>query len=320
MKKAITLLFSCALALYSLQLCGMPPCFANDSTEFKACLSGNATNIKIMADFTVHLTGFSLKGVTVDIGSRSLTITGNPSLDSTTVFNTSGAEGELIIITPGGTYVFKENTVHGGINLDFLNETLIFPLYVESLYEAIAQAMILPVTWGTFSATLSQQAVVLEWTSATELNNDKFIIESSADGELFHSLGQLKGAGTSSEAKRYRFVHRNPSAGINYYRLKQVDFDGTYAFSKVLAIDAPGNPTLLAFPNPVKDRLYLQYDYAQGPSQIQVLDALGRRIAVNIGGEAGNYDIQLPSDLPRGAYWLRVVRKGAVQAVTVMKE
>ena len=82
-------------------------------------------------------------------------------------------------------------------------------------------------------------------------------------------------------------------------------------------------PTTLPYwlsPTRSKIELYLQYDHAQGPSQIQLLDALGRRIALNIGGETGNYDIQVPSDLPRGAYWLRVVRKGAVQAVTVMKE
>ncbi len=187
MKKAITLLFSCALALASLPLYAMMPCMASDSTQFKACLSSNATEIQIQADFTVHLTGFSLEGVTIKIGSNTLTITGNPALDSNTKFNTSGAAGELIIITPGGTFLFKENTVHGGIDLDFLNETVTFPLLAETLYEAITQAMILPVTWGPFSATLSQQAVVLEWATATELNNDKFIIESSSDGELFHS-------------------------------------------------------------------------------------------------------------------------------------
>ena len=319
MKKVYTLLLTCALLICSIQLFGVA-CKASDSTQFKACLSGNATIIQVKANITVNLTGFSLKGVTIDVGSNTLTITGNPSLDSTTKFDVSGAAGELIIITPTGTYLFKQNTVMGGIGLNFLNSALISPMFAATLYEAVTQAAILPVTWGPFSATLNQQAVVLEWATATELNNDKFIIESSATGELFQAIGQLKGAGTSSEAKRYRFVHRNPVAGTNYYRLKQVDFDGRSAYSKVLAIDAPGTPGLLAFPNPVKDRLYLQYDYAQGPSQIQLLDALGRRIALNIGGEAGNYDIQVPSDLPRGAYWLRVVRKGAVQAVTVMKE
>ena len=319
MKKVNTLVLTCALLLCSINLFGVT-CKASDSTQFKACLSSNATNIQIMADFTVHLTGFSLKGVTVNIGSRSLTITGNPGLDSTTVFNTSGTSGELIIITPGGTYLFKENTVQGGIDLAFLNSTLHFPLYVETLYEAIVQAMILPVTWGPFSANLNQQAVVLEWATTTELNNDKFVIENSSSGELFYPIGQLKGAGTSSEAKRYRFVHRNPSAGTNYYRLKQVDFNGSYAYSKVLAVEAPGKVDILLFPNPASDQFYLQYPISNGPSQIQLFDALGRRIKTSIAGYTGNYEVKLPESLVGGTYWLKIECGGKVQTLAIVKQ
>lgn len=319
MKKVNTLILTCTLLICSINLFGVN-CKASDSTQFKACLSSNANNIQIMDDFTVHLTGFSLKGVTINIGSNTLTITGNPSLDSTTVFNTSGAAGALIIITPGGTYMFKENTVKGGFDLDFLNKTLHFPLYVGTLYEAIIQAMILPVTWGTFSASLNQQAVVLEWTTNTELNNDKFVIESSSSGELFYPIGQLKGAGTSSEAKRYRFVHRNPSAGTNYYRLKQVDFNGSYAYSKVLAVEALDKINLLLFPNPAKDQFYLQYPISNGPSQIQLFDGLGRRIKTSITGDTGNYEVKLPESLAGGTYWLKVERGGKVQTLAIVKQ
>lgn len=319
MKKVNTLILTCTLLICSINLFGVN-CKASDSTQFKACLSNNANNIQIMDDFTVHLTEFSLKGVTINIGSNTLTITGNPSLDSTTVFNTSGAAGALIIITPGGTYMFKENTVKGGFDLDFLNKTLHFPLYVGTLYEAIIQAMILPVTWGTFSASLNQQAVVLEWTTNTELNNDKFVIESSSSGELFYPIGQLKGAGTSSEAKRYRFVHRNPSAGTNYYRLKQVDFNGSYAYSKVLAVEALDKINLLLFPNPAKDQFYLQYPISNGPSQIQLFDGLGRRIKTSITGDTGNYEVKLPESLAGGTYWLKVERGGKVQTLAIVKQ
>lgn len=319
MKKANTLLLTCALLVCSIQLYGMA-CQASDSTEFKACLSSNATEIQIMADFTVHLTGFSLKGVTIKIGSKTLTITGNPSLDSTTKFNTSGTAGELIIITPEGTYLFKENINQGGFNLDFLNNAVVFPLLAGTLYEAITQAMILPVTWGTFSANLNQQAVVLEWTTNTELNNDKFVIENSSSGELFYPIGQLKGAGTSSEGKRYRFVHHNPSAGTNYYRLKQVDFNGSYAYSKILAVEALGKADMLLFPNPTKDQFYLQYPISNGPSQIQLFDALGRRIKTSITGDTGNYEVKLPESLAGGTYWLKIERGGKVQTLPIIKQ
>lgn len=79
-------------------------------------------------------------------------------------------------------------------------------------------------------------AVLLTWETVTESNNDFFDVERSADGHTFASIGQVKGNGTSSTAQAYRFLDKNPRPGINYYRLRQVDYDDRAEYSDMVNI------------------------------------------------------------------------------------
>lgn len=179
---------------------------------------------------------------------------------------------------------------------------------------------VLPVSLSALDLELKNQAVELSWQTSTELNNAKFIIETTAQGETFQPLGEVAGAGTTTEPQSYTFTHHTPSAGINYYRLKQVDFDGTFEYSKVIAIEAAGSQDILAFPNPAREKITLQYDQSKGAGNIQLLDGLGRRIQARITGYVGNYEVTLPESLARGTYWLKVERGGKVQTLPVVKE
>jgi hypothetical protein len=87
-----------------------------------------------------------------------------------------------------------------------------------------------------------------------------------------------------------------------------------------VAINAVGNNDIVAYPNPAKDKVYVQYDRSKGPGKIYLLDALGRRIAATINGNNGFYEVNLPNELPFGAYWLKIERSGKVQTVSVVKE
>lgn len=178
---------------------------------------------------------------------------------------------------------------------------------------------VLPVELSSFTAELKDD-VKLNWQTATELNNSKFIIETSTQGEVFQRIGEIAGAGTTTEPQNYTFTHHTPNAGVNYYRLKQVDVDGTFEYSKVIAINAPGSAAIFAFPNPARDKITLQYDQSKGAGNIQLFDALGRRVNASIGGYAGNYEVKLPEGLSKGTYWLKVERAGKVQTVPVVKE
>lgn len=77
----------------------------------------------------------------------------------------------------------------------------------------------------------------LVWEVASELNNDYFTIERSTDGTIWREIGQIDGAGTSQEQRKYSFIDETFEARTNYYRLKQTDFDGAYEYSKVIYVD-----------------------------------------------------------------------------------
>lgn len=104
-----------------------------------------------------------------------------------------------------------------------------------------------------FQAKLQEGEVLLNWRTATEINNDFFTIQKSQDGITFNDIGTVDGAGTSREIRSYQFVDDSPYLGISYYRLKQTDFDEATDYSWIVAIDNRGGSEKIvveAFPNP----------------------------------------------------------------------
>ena len=96
----------------------------------------------------------------------------------------------------------------------------------------------LPITLGSFTARLNESGFVdINWTTFSEVNNDFFTIEKSQDGYSFQEHKQVKGAGNSKVPINYSETDKIPFKGISYYRLKQTDFDGKYAYSPIIAID-----------------------------------------------------------------------------------
>ncbi|WP_048920751.1 T9SS type A sorting domain-containing protein [Rufibacter radiotolerans] len=96
-------------------------------------------------------------------------------------------------------------------------------------------AVPLPVTLTSFNSKNKDGKVDLTWTTASEKDNDYFLVERSSDGKAFHAIGQVKGSGTSNVQRSYTFTDPSANAGTSYYRLKQVDFDGKSELSKVIA-------------------------------------------------------------------------------------
>lgn len=102
-------------------------------------------------------------------------------------------------------------------------------------------AVLMPIELTLWTATNLEESVLLEWTTASEENNDYFAIERSIDGVTWKVLGNVGGAGTTSATHYYSFEDTKPVSGISYYRLKQVDFNGEYTYSSVKCINRPAN-------------------------------------------------------------------------------
>jgi Secretion system C-terminal sorting domain len=159
---------------------------------------------------------------------------------------------------------------------------------------------VLPVELISFDATTEGDKNHLTWRTASELNNKLFDIERSTDGTTFHSIGQVKG---NNKPSSYQFVDNQPFA-TSYYRLRQIDFDGTETLSKVVSVELKGKGKSLAvYPNPVSSLLNVVY--TEG-SSFQILNLLGQQVLT--GKTASQVDV---SALPQGSYILKV---GAEQA------
>lgn len=108
----------------------------------------------------------------------------------------------------------------------------------------------LPVSWQSFTATPRPTANLLAWATATERNNSHFEVERSADSRSWAAIGRVAGVGDSQQEQRYTFADAEPLPGRNYYRLRQVDFDGQFDYSGIVLAERPDKGGLRASPNP----------------------------------------------------------------------
>ncbi|WP_025764230.1 M4 family metallopeptidase [Dyadobacter tibetensis] len=114
----------------------------------------------------------------------------------------------------------------------------------------------LPVTLVRFEGESSKEGNMLLWETAQEINHDHFIVERSTDARRFEAIGRINQYAPSDGLGRYQYLDRNPADGTNYYRLKQVDLDGSFAYSKMVVLHADALTTI-AYPNPASSRMYI---------------------------------------------------------------
>lgn len=143
----------------------------------------------------------------------------------------------------------------------------------------------LPVQLISFKAKRLSYVVETEWTTASEKNNSHFLIERSADGKKFETLGRVDGAGNSTVMNQYRFTDEKPLRGTSYYRLKQVDFNGQFNYSKIEKVDFEGTSGMneidvsLLEPNPFNESLNAEFNLpADAETLIRIMDAKGKAV------------------------------------------
>lgn len=110
----------------------------------------------------------------------------------------------------------------------------------------------LPIELLDFKGKYLNNQSVLSWVTASEKNNDYFILERSEDAHEFTQIGKIDGAGNSNTFLNYQYIDAKPINQVAYYRLKQVDFDGQYSYSQVIALRSNQkiNAEIKAYPNP----------------------------------------------------------------------
>lgn len=133
----------------------------------------------------------------------------------------------------------------------------------SDFYQYTSDCLILPISLTDFTAAQKEHTVVLSWTTASEINNDFFSVEKSLDGVHFQTFAVVKGNGNSTAALHYQAIDMHPFTGLNYYRLKQTDFDGNFSYSLVISCRTTGigmMQILSVNPNPVQSVLDITTD------------------------------------------------------------
>ena len=134
----------------------------------------------------------------------------------------------------------------------------------------------LPVKWESFTGNNVNNSVVLNWTTAAEINNDYFVIERANGSNQFDSIGRVN----SSSSRTYRFVDQKPGKNVNIYRIRQVDIDGNAQYSKVITVtNSTEVSNMKLFPTQARSTVTLQLNSNNNPEfSILVTDVNGRII------------------------------------------
>ncbi len=178
---------------------------------------------------------------------------------------------------------------------------------------SIDRATLLPIELKSLSANCDGKSVLVEWTTASERNNDYFSIERSDDAINFVEVARVAGAGNSIETHNYSYTDYGVHGGDNYYRLVQVDYDGMRSVSEIVVAfcfdDNGEEPEVMAYPNPFNNELTIELEnFGNRPARIDVFDMLGKLVYTESVDEPQNsYSTLLQfGELPPSTYNVRV--------------
>lgn len=168
----------------------------------------------------------------------------------------------------------------------------------------------LPVELLSFDAQKSKSFVELNWETASERNSDYFLVERSPDGSSFETIGQVSAAGNTQSVMTYSFQDKSPLAGMNYYRLRQLDLDGSENLSKIISIQNGIVSHAQLFPNPANDYFVLVTGSAdETDAIIEVRNSTGNMVYERRETLSNNNTVRVSTDfLSPGVYWVTVIR------------
>ncbi len=177
---------------------------------------------------------------------------------------------------------------------------------------------VLPLKLLSIIAKKDGKTNLLQWTTAQEINVDRFEIERSSDGRDYSGIGKINGG-----LSRYNFTDDKPFTGINYYRLKMIDRDGKFDYSSVRIVNNSGSFNVQVYPLPAKGRLNIQVQSNKTEkAEILVTDISGKTLIINsisLAAGVNNTFINVQS-LIKGAYFLKIVTSQTTETRKIIVE
>lgn len=236
-------------------------------------------------------------------------------------FTIGADDGVRLSIDGGSTWLVSDYSDHGYRTLNSSSTNLTAGSYdfvleyfengggnrVTFSYNMIS--CVLPVTWYSFEGAAKEGYNEIEWKTASEENNEGFSIERSNDGLSFVEIGWANGNGTTTTQHAYTFEDNQPLEGVNYYRLKQVDFDGKFEYSEIISITSIATNVkeeIQLYPNPSREYVQVQTTSNDDP-QMQLINVLAGQVIEPPYEGNGKFNLL---GVPAGIYVAKIVVAG----------
>ncbi|MEO5643478.1 MAG: T9SS type A sorting domain-containing protein [Bacteroidia bacterium] len=176
----------------------------------------------------------------------------------------------------------------------------------------------LPIELLEFTAAPEGQDVITQWVTATETNNDYFLVERSINGSTFETAGRVDGAGNSTQLLSYQFKDEHPYTGTSYYRLKQVDYNGGFSYSQVVPVTFAPETISAVYPNPSCDGVFTFVQGSVAVNEVAIFSA-DLKLIKTVQLAAGEKPIVSIQDAADGIYFLIYEEAGVRQVKKVQK-
>ncbi|MBK6539224.1 MAG: T9SS type A sorting domain-containing protein [Ignavibacteria bacterium] len=261
-------------------------------------------------------------GLPIAVSNIQLTITGQGTLSTYTVnTNAGGVSPDVTVINGDNLDVIKPTAtlqIPPGISYSGVSgvlQLLVLGRTTTGLRTAQITYGALPVELGSFTASVNNRNVELNWNTSTETNNAGFEVERKLSGsESWQELAFVSGSGFTNTVRNYTYTDRNLSEGTYNYRLKQVDYNGNFEYFNLNSEIEIGTPNSFNisqnYPNPFNPSTKINFEMAkEGNVSIKVFDYTGKEISTLVNGfrSAGYYTIDFNAiNLSSGIYFYRM--------------
>jgi len=285
------------------------------------CTVSGSGSISVYVTLTENISIPSGDYANVTITSNDCNVTGGSGLDAndlvtingTTISSTSGPNNTLNYsgCFHNDTGISKDVPVVLRVNRR--DETITVTYSFSSTDPG--GCLVLPIEMKSFTTTSRGTTNILDFTTASEINNDYFTIERASNGGAFEPLGTIIGAGDSKADINYTYTDLNPSAGINHYRIMQTDYDGKYSYSAVRSVRNTLDGKLVISPRTTEGTLNILTDLEN--YDIQVYDLSGQEVYKSTNNSA---DLEINIDNVRaGIYFVKVTNGYTTEVTKIMK-
>lgn len=306
-------------------------------------------NVDVFARFSINLgvnntyqirnvpglaSGVSVNSITTaNTQTVKVIVAMNNDVADATYFDPRDANAPQIILKPGTYDIWVNNVplvsgrgkvagISGNVtlsNFNFLFNTGEGTIVMDNLRIRDISG-VLPVKLTYFTAEAIDNKVELGWETAWEKNSREFVIQRSSDLKEFGDIGRVAAAGEADGRRQYSFIDPTPLPGANYYRLRMVDRDGTYEYSKVKDVVVRSDqPILLVTPNPTTGDLIRIRAVSVDVSALKMTNIMGQNINFRINQTSDGYTELIPSStLSPGMYFLSLNQDGFRSHIKVL--